>query len=150
MIGFRLTVLEAQRIAVLHAALPPDACEIAELEAFLPVLARRGFTRAVLDLSAAPPMDAAEAAMLREASRRLADSSPRACPSRLTEPCVGSSTPPIRLSSVLLPLPLGPCKNRLFPALTVAFASSRQNASADRQRKARFVMAMAGGFIFTS
>lgn len=72
MIGFRLTVLEAQRIAVLHAALPPDACEIAELEAFLPVLARRGFTRAVLDLSAAPPMDAAEAAMLREASRRLA------------------------------------------------------------------------------
>jgi hypothetical protein len=73
MIGFRLTVLEAQRIAVLHAALPPDADELAELEAFLPALARRGFSRAVLDLSSSPPMDPREAWMLREAARRLAD-----------------------------------------------------------------------------
>ena len=71
MIGFRLTVLEAQRIAVLHAALPPDADEIAELEAFLPALARRGFPRAVLDLSAAPPMDAGEALLLRTVAGRL-------------------------------------------------------------------------------
>ena len=73
MIGFRLTILEAQRVAVLHAALPPDADEIMELEAFLPVLAARGFTRAVLDLSLAPAMDPAEALMLREAARRLAN-----------------------------------------------------------------------------
>lgn len=72
MIGFRLTTLEVQRVAVLHAALPPDADEIAELEAFLPALARRGFTRAVLDLSLAPAMDPAEACMLRDAARRLA------------------------------------------------------------------------------
>jgi hypothetical protein len=73
MIGFRLTVLQTQRIAVLHAALPPDADELAELEAFLPALARRGFARAVLDLSIAPPMDPREAWALRETARRLAD-----------------------------------------------------------------------------
>lgn len=72
MIGFRLTVLEAQKIAVLHAALPPDADEIAELEAFLPALAARGFSRAMLDLSLSPPMDAAEAFALRAAAQRLA------------------------------------------------------------------------------
>jgi hypothetical protein len=72
MIGFRLTVLETQRIVVLHAALPPDADELAELEAFLPALARRGFPRAVLDLSLAPPMDPREAWMLRESASRLA------------------------------------------------------------------------------
>jgi hypothetical protein len=72
MIGFRLTILETQRIAVLHAALPPDADELAELEAFLPALARRGFARAVLDLSLAPPMDPREAWGLRETARRLA------------------------------------------------------------------------------
>ena len=73
MIGFRLTVLETQRIAVLHAALPPDADELAELEAFLPALAKRGFPRAVLDLSLAPAMDPREAWMLRETARKLAN-----------------------------------------------------------------------------
>jgi hypothetical protein len=73
MIGFRLTVLEAQRIVVLHAALAPDADELAELEAFLPALARRGYARAVLDLSLAPPMDPREAWSLRETARRLAE-----------------------------------------------------------------------------
>jgi anti-anti-sigma regulatory factor len=73
MIGFRLTILESQKVAVLHAALPPDADEILELESFLPALAAKGFTRAVLDLSLAPTMDPAEALMLREAARRLAN-----------------------------------------------------------------------------
>jgi hypothetical protein len=73
MIGFRLTTLSAQRVAVLHAALPPDADELAELEAFLPALAARGYTRAVLDLSAAPAMDPREAFGLRETARKLAN-----------------------------------------------------------------------------
>lgn len=73
MIGFRLTVLPAQSTAVLHGALPPDADEIAELEAFLPALAGRGFSRAVLDLSTAPAMDAHEALMLCGTVHRLAE-----------------------------------------------------------------------------
>jgi hypothetical protein len=72
MIGFRLTTLEAHGIASLYAALPPDADEIAELEAFLPALAARGYTRALLDLSQSPPMDAGEAFALRAAARRIA------------------------------------------------------------------------------
>ncbi|MCC7281040.1 MAG: hypothetical protein IT556_01580 [Acetobacteraceae bacterium] len=72
MIGFRLTVLELQRIVILHAALPPDEDELAELEAFLPALARRGYARAVLDLTLSPPMDPREAWALGQTARRLA------------------------------------------------------------------------------